>query len=39
VEVAGVASENLDLPAAISATGKLLKLPSVRGKDRKPAPR
>ena len=33
VDVAGVASENLDLPAAINSTEKLLKLLSMRGKN------
>ncbi len=32
VDVAGVASENLDLPPAVNSTEKLLKLLSMRGK-------
>lgn len=33
VDIAGVASENLDLPPAINTTEKLIKLLSMRGKN------
>jgi molybdopterin converting factor small subunit len=33
VDVAGVATENLDLPPAINSTEKLLKLLAMRGKN------